>query len=762
MKQDLKARVDEAEDTGEMRRTQEMDRWMHQVESLQQNCKSSYKLGKRVSKILNNVDELATKGQRFSMVGEVAHKLPTRLAIDMPPDETVGLDLMFTKVWDSIEAENVGVIGLYGMGGVGKTTLLKKINNELGKRMLDFNLVMWIVVSKEPNLDSIMENIRKQIGIEDNIWNRCSNHDEKVGKIYYSLKQQKFVLLLDDIWESLELKMVGVPHPKDNNFQSKVLFTTQSKDVCAKMQAQSTFQVEILTEKESLELFFMKVGEETLKSHPDIPKLAQEMAAECKGLPLALIVVGSAMAGVKSVEAWEYSRNNLTSSSWTSPNLETKVFSILKISFDKLSDEAHRNCFLYCALYPEDYEIGVRDLIDKWIGEGFLSQDTGKSMRDMCLHGESVIQNLKLSCLLESVEDDLFLCRKVKMHDVIRDMALWIVRGQDKPKRKILVQEDASRVSPNDIEMWKTVERISIIDYDELHLPAVACPNLTTITFAMNELGGPKTLDWSNIQYMTRLKVFDVSSSHPQKIIKLPAKFGDLVHLEYLSLMGDMSMIPTELKKLRNLKHIALYNRSDDVVGILLEVVSNLEELRVLRFINTSAKKNKEERKLLEQLEFLPKLEELSIEITSKDGLEKLNDSTKLQSCVNALVIGHHEMEFTNMALILASMSKMKQLEETFFNRLFCVDGDNLFSSLVELHLIWLSQLEIIHKAALSFPSLRLLRVSHCSNLKKLPLDYNSSMDKLRHIEGDQRWWDNLEWEDPEIKNKLQAKFKGV
>ncbi|KAF7843713.1 putative disease resistance protein [Senna tora] len=597
MKQDLMARIDEAEDTGNMHRTQEMDRWINQVEFHQENCKSSYKLGKKVAKILKNVDELATKGQRFSKLGEVAHKIPNRLAIEMPPDETVGLDLMFTKVWDSIEAETVGVIGLYGMGGVGKTTLLKKINNELGKRMLDFNLVMWIVVSKEPNLDSIMENIRKQIGIEDNIWNRCSNHDEKVGKIYHSLKQKKFVLLLDDIWESLELKMVGVPHPKDNNFQSKVLFTTRSKDVCAKMQAQSTFQVEILTEKESLELFFMKVGEETLKSHPNIPKLAKEMVVECKGLPLALIVVGSAMAGVKSVEAWEYSRNKLTSSSWTAPNLETKVFSILKFSFDKLLDEAHRNCFLYCALYPEDYEINVFDLIYKWIGEGFLSQDTGESVQDMRLHGESVIQKLKLSCLLESVEDDLFLSRKVKMHDVIRDMALWILRGQDKTKRKILVQEGASRVSPNDIQMWKTIERISIIDYDELHVPAVACPNLTTITFAMKKLGGPKTLDLSNIQYMSRLKVLDVSSSHPQKIIKLPAKFGDLVHLEYLSLMGDMSVIPTELKKLRNLKYIALYKSSDDVVSILLEVVSNLEELRVLRF-NTSAKKNKEERKI--------------------------------------------------------------------------------------------------------------------------------------------------------------------
>ncbi|KAI9107777.1 hypothetical protein K1719_021113 [Acacia pycnantha] len=258
MKEDLKTRVDEAENTQGMQRAQEIDRWMKKVDDIQQevtdieiqgakeiqdkclskscpkNCKSSYKLGKKAAKMINNVDNLAAKGKRYSSENfKIAHRRPPE-PIEMPLDEVVGLDLMFNKVWKSIEEENVGIIGLYGMGGVGKTTLLKIINNELGKRRLGFNFVMWVVVSKEPNLDSIMDTIRKFIRIGDDIWTKCSDQDQKAAKIYGVLKEKKFVLLLDDIWDRLDLKLVGVPHPKDTNFQSKVLFTTRLENVCAK------------------------------------------------------------------------------------------------------------------------------------------------------------------------------------------------------------------------------------------------------------------------------------------------------------------------------------------------------------------------------------------------------------------------------------------------------------------------------------------------------------------------------------------------
>ncbi|XP_028775884.1 probable disease resistance protein At1g52660 [Neltuma alba] len=574
MKEDLKTRVEEVENTGQMQRTHEVDRWLKKVDDIQQeiiviqvegakvmqdrclskycpkNCMSNHRVGKKAAKMLVNVDQLATDGKRFSENFKIAHTIPPK-PIEMPQDEVVGLDLIFNKVWKSIEEENVGIIGLHGMGGVGKTTLLKKINNELGKRRLEFNFVMWVVVSKESNLNSIMDKIRNLVGIDDGIWSHCNNQDEKAAKIYSVLKQKKFALLLDDMWDEMDLKLMGVPHPRETNFQSKVLFTTRLKNVCAKMQAERTFKVETLTEEEATKLFYMKVGEDTLRSDPSIPKLAEKMAKECKRLPLALIVVGSAMAGVKSAEAWEHSIKNLTSSSLTAPDLEKKVFSVLKFSYDRL-DEVQKRCFLYCALYPEDCEIRVLNLIDKWMLEKFLCKDMTKSVQDMYGHGESIIEKLKLSCLLESVEDDLSMFRTVKMHDMIRDMALWIAHDQ---------------------ENMEFMQRISIMNYWESQKIRDP-PNATTVVLLkINDV-----LCLEDIKYMKRLKVLDI-----QVRGRLFGDIRGLVSLEYLSVVTTHILEAEFLNNLRyltNLKFLSL-EAFNTRCPFLLGVLSSLPRLRV-------------------------------------------------------------------------------------------------------------------------------------------------------------------------------------
>ncbi|KAF7843316.1 putative disease resistance protein [Senna tora] len=810
MKEDVEAKIEQVENTGDMRRTQQVN-------------------GKNVAEMLKEVDDLVNTGKSFTSKDvELAQKLPLK-AIEMPQDETVGSDLMLQKVWNSIEEDNVGVIGLYGMGGAGKTTLSKRINNELVHRRPDFNLVMWVVVSKDLNVDSVMDKIRKKVGIEDHTWGDCSDQDDRIAKIYRVLKRKKFVLILDDIWERVDLKMIGVPHPKETNFQSKVLFTTRSEDVCAQMDAQKKHKVECLKEEEAFELFCKKVGDDTLKSHPEIPKLAMEMALECKGLPLALIVVGCAMAGKKSLEAWEHSKNNLKTSSWTALSLETKVLSILKFSYDQLPDETHKNCFLYCALYPEDHEIPVRDLIDKWIGEGFLCRkDRVTSIRDMRGHGEFVIETLKSSCLLESVEDDITLSRTVKMHDVIRDMALWLARDQDKNRNKILAEGDAIlQVSRDDVNNFdqtrENVERVSIINFDEFHIPMGAFPNLTTLVLESTSRN-VKVTGLSNIQYMKKLKVLTLESF--SATIELPAEIGGLVLLEYLSLEGEIwaSKFPMELKNLKKLKLFSLKISGGDLVSIPSEVISSLEQLRILRFISDAKGTRSEEIELLEKLESLPMLEEVCIELTTENGLKKLLESTKLQSCIRYLCLKDMETQI-NMPLVLECMSRsMKQLMEIKFwmccymkdcstifaswcslsmlqsaefseldlvthltwlkyapqlqylfigyidsleevikeeedkGRDSSIVDNNIFSRLVQLHLYGLPKLKSIHNTPLSFPSLRSVTILNCPKLNKLP--FCSANDKLKEILVEQSWCDNLEWDDVAIKHKFQSKFQ--
>ncbi|XP_028771710.1 probable disease resistance protein At5g63020 [Neltuma alba] len=828
-KKDVEKRIEKAERTEGEKKTHEVDLWLQRIHNIQKevednldqgaqeiqnkclskccpkNCKSSYKVGKKVAKMLTEVADLTTQGQRFGKDYQITHKPPCKGIGQIPVDKTVGQDLIFHQVWSSIEANNVGVIGLWGTGGIGKTNLLKKISNELGERKPDF-LVIWVVVSKELNLDAIMDNIRKSVGIGDATWSSCNNQEEKSSKILGVLKQIKFALLLDDVWKGLDLNLVGVPHPEDSNFECKVLFTTRVEDVCEKMQAQESFKVDFLNEKEALELFYMKVGEKTLNSHPRIKVLAKEMAAECRGLPLALTVVGSAMAGVKDVKAWESSRNKLTSSPWTTTDLETKVFSTLKLSYDQLPDDTHRNCFLYCALYPEDYEIRVTDIIDKWIGEGFICRDMTKSIQDIRNDGQSVIAKLKLCCLLESVEDDVVLHCSFKMHDMIREMALWLSCDQNKRIKRFLVQEDAITTSRDNVEKRKIVERISIMNREAQHVSPVTYPNL--VTLLLRRCG---IQHLQNLKCMSKLKVLELRCPDIREL----AEIGELVLLEYLCLNIDGSECPKELKYLKNLKVLNLFLRDGDIASILLGVISSLQQLRVLRVAcRRGVRENSEaEGEFLEEVESLPKIEEIKVAIETEKGLNKLLQSGKLQDCIYAFRL--RDLDTIEMPLLLACVSKMNHLQQLGLFELsglkdysgiyddtcrlsmlqsviisgcdslthvtwlkhapqlqllviiYCSsveevikedeneDSSYVFSSLVNLYLYEMPKLQSIHNTALSFPSLKTITIGGCPNLKRLPLHSNSARQLI--IRGQKDWWNSLEWD---AKHNFQSKFQ--
>ncbi|KAK4263517.1 hypothetical protein QN277_028915 [Acacia crassicarpa] len=559
----------------------------------------------------------------------------------------------------------------------------------------------------------------------------------------------------------------------------------------------------------------MKVGEETLKSNPVIRNIAQEMARECKGLPLALSVVGSAMAGVKSVEAWEHSINNLTTSSWTASSLGIKVFFVLKFSYDRLPDETHKKCFLYCALYPEDYMILGYNLIEKWIGEGFLDIDGMKSVHDMHCHGWSIIEKLKLSCLLENVDNDIDFVPSIKMHDVIRDMALWIARDQDRNKKKIVVQEDARAISQANVENWKMVERISILNGVESWIQSKSWTSLRTLLLEFKSDCAINGLQ--NIQYASQLKVLELKNV---KIVSAEG-IGGLNLLAYLSLevttLTNASDLWRELKNLKNLKVFHLVLCDDNVIP--LRLISNLPQLKMFSCYLNIVQDGREEEEFVEELECSSNLEVLWVEITTDSGLNKLLKSAKLLSCIYGLYLRDIDAQ-VNGPLLLATMSKMKHLEYLKLHRLknvidlsvrdtchlstlqnvlisncdtihhltwlkyapllrrldvqSCIsieevikgeiilkdEKDTIFLSLELLELHRLPNLRSIHERVLSFPSLRSIFVSDCENLKKLPFDSNLAEAKLRRIWGGQEWWDNLEWDDPTAKATFHSKFR--
>ncbi|GAY43270.1 hypothetical protein CUMW_073160 [Citrus unshiu] len=846
-KNDVMTRVLNSEHQHKMKRLNQVQVWLSRVETLKtevdelmgrdgvsqeidklclggycsRNCKSSYKFGRKVVKRLRDVKALKGEG----VFEEVAAPDPELIsAADERPTEptVVGLQSQLEQVWRCLVQEPAaGIIGLYGMGGVGKTTLLTQINNKFVDNPKDFDYVIWVVVSKDLQLEKIQETIGKKIGLYTDSW-KDRSLEEKAQDIFKTLSKKKFVLLLDDLWERVDLKKIGVPLPKN----SAVVFTTRFVDVCGGMEARRKFKVECLSDEDAWELFREKVGEETIESHHSIPELAQTVANECGGLPLALITIGRAMAYKKTPEEWRYAIEVLRRSASEFAGLGKEVYPLLKFSYDCLPSDAIRSCFLYCCLYPEDYGIDKRDLIDCWMCEGFLEEDKFGTQN----RGYYIVGTLVHACLLEEVEDD-----QVKMHDVVRDMALWITCEIEKEKEGFLVYAGSGLTeAPADVRGWEIVRRLSLMRNSIDNLPTVpTCPHLLTLFLNRNPL---RTITGGFFQSMSCLTVLKMSDN--ETLRQLPMGISKLVSLQLLDISKTSVVeLPEELKALVNLKCLNL-DWAKELVVVPQQLLSNFSRLRVLRMFAIGVRSpyglsSSWHENVAEELLGLKYLEVLEITFRSFKAYQTFLSSQKLRSCTQALLLDEFDREESIDVADLADLEQLntlsfvgcdwpgglridykdmvqksrqpyvfRSLEEVTVDSCrnlkhltflvfapnlksisvrYCNDMEEIisagefddipemtgiisspFAKLQRLRLERLRNLKSIYWKPLPLPRLKELEFRGCDSLKKLPLDSNSANGRRILIRGGEYWWRGLQWKDEATQNAFRLCFQSL
>ncbi|KAJ9692438.1 hypothetical protein PVL29_011479 [Vitis rotundifolia] len=799
--EDVMARV-EGEEQRQMRRRKEVGGWIRGVEDMvkevneilrrgdqeiqkrclrccPRNCWSSYKIGKAVSEKLVAVSDQIGKGH-FDVVAEM---LPRPLVDELPMEETVGSELAYGRICGFLNDPQVGIMGLYGMGGVGKTTLLKKIHNNFLPTSSDFDIVIWDVVSKPSNVGKIQKVIWNKLQISRDEWENRSTEEEKAAEIMKVLKTKKFVLLLDDIWERLDLLEMGVPHPDAQN-KSKIVFTTRSQDVCRQMQAQESIKVECLSSEAAWTLFQKKVGEETLKSHPHIPRLAKIVAKECKGLPLALVTVGRAMVGEKDPSNW-----------------------------DKVIQDLSK--------FPAE-------ISEYWIGEGLLGEV--HDIYEARNQGHKIVKKLKHACLLESYD---LREKRVVMHDVIRDMALWLYGECGKKKNKILVYDDVFRLKEAaEILELKETERMSLWNQNLEKFPeTLMCPNLKTLF--VKKCHNLTKFSSGFFQFMPLIRVLNLSNN--ENLSELPTGIGELNGLRYLNLSATrIGELPIELKNLKNLL-ILLLDFMQFPVTIPQYLISNLISLKLFSLWNTNILSGV--KTLLEELESLNDINEIGITISSALSLNKLKRSHKLQRCIRGLQL-HKWGDVMTLELSSSFLKRMEHIQwlevhhcddvkismeregtqndvidlsnynvsrEQYFYSLHYIGIQNcsklldltwvvyasclevlyvedcesielvlhhdhgayeivekldIFSRLKCLKLKNLPRLKSIYQHPLLFPSIEIIKVYDCKSLRSLPFDSNTSNNNLKKIKGETSWWNQLKWKDETIKDRFTPYFQ--
>ncbi|KAM0949759.1 putative leucine-rich repeat domain superfamily, winged helix-like DNA-binding domain superfamily [Dioscorea sansibarensis] len=249
-----------------------------------------------------------------------------------------------------------------------------------------------------------------------------------------------------------------------------------------------------------------------------------------------------------------------------------EVFGSLKFSYNWLSSDTTRACFLYCALYPEDYEILVDDLIEHWMAEGLINE-TGSIQTDKD-RGHAYLKELKDACMIESIRDD---DKYVKMHDLIRDLAINITR---EPPLFMVKAGLQLKESPEEEEWVESLERVSLMRTQiEAFQGQPNCPRLSTLLL-QSSYGSVIFFD-TFFKHMHNLRVLNLSNSG---IKSLPDSLSDLVNLHALILTDcyQLACLPS-LAKLHKLKLLKLGGLSS-----LKELPHGLENLVKLRHLDIS------------------------------------------------------------------------------------------------------------------------------------------------------------------------------
>nr|XP_048318443.1 putative disease resistance protein At1g50180 [Ziziphus jujuba var. spinosa] len=363
------------------------------------------------------------------------------------------------------EEDRLCIVSIVGMGGLGKTTLAKKVFNSVKQH---FDCSAWVFISQRYVPKDVLIEIFKQADSSfENTMKFGNNKYQKqrylqemqehelIGLVKAELKQKRYLVVLDDIWRIEAWDSVKRAFPKGKK-GSKLLFTTRNREVATFADPLSS-QIEppFLTLEESWELLQRKAFTRDIVGDGSCPMefidLGKEMAQKCGGLPLAVVVLGGLLSTKNSLDEWKKVMRDVNSylSKQESRQQYEGVHEILALSYHDLPYYL-KPCFLYLGNYPEDYGIPKRKLVRLWIGEGFImTQTEGMTAKQTFEEvAEGYLEELINRCMVQVDKRDhtgigVKTCR---MHDLMRDMCTLKARNEIFAQ---IIQQHESNMSIN-------------------------------------------------------------------------------------------------------------------------------------------------------------------------------------------------------------------------------------------------------------------------------------------------------------------------
>ncbi|KAL4312266.1 hypothetical protein GQ457_01G009940 [Hibiscus cannabinus] len=353
----------------------------------------------------------------------------------------IGLEIGKSKVKKMlIERDDLNVVGIWGIGGSGKTTLANEIRRDNQVRSYFNNRILFLTVSQSPDLEQLRANIWEFITGNEDI-SHTNNIYLPQGKSQFEWGcGARALVVLDDVWSLPVLEQLIFEVPT-----YKTLVISRCK--FPKRVVNEVYEVELLREDESMSLFCHSAfGQKSIPPTGDAT-LVKQIVSECKGLPLALKVIGASLQDQPEMY-WINARKRLSRGEPICESHENKLLDRMETSVECLKKKV-KECFLDLGSFPEDKKIPLDVLVNMWVEIHNIDEE----------EAFAILLELSEKNLLTLVKDaragDAFCSYyeiSVTQHDVLRDLAIHLSNQGDVNDRKRLLMPRRDTELPREWE----------------------------------------------------------------------------------------------------------------------------------------------------------------------------------------------------------------------------------------------------------------------------------------------------------------------